>query len=680
MIPSRVCSKNPGGFAPADPLRAHSRGPHDPRSVRAARSRSSLATHVLVIAACALAIACDNTSAPPQPPSSKQRVSKRDAAEFAPKPAIDRSRKKMADNKPGDGRVALVKATAPPPIAISAERPVNGTLSRSDVRLDDGSYVDYYTYAGTRGEQLTITLRSTAFDAYLAIGAIRFGIFDADDEDDDSGGNTDARLDVIVGATGPLVIAANTVEANETGPYVLEVKSSRSAAAPASTGRGGGSAADVGDLPVNTPVGGRLEQGDRQMSRDKSYYDYWMFDGRAGQRVTITMRSDALDSYLILKVGTPSRGETIAEDDDGGGGVHARITATLPENGPYTIVANSAAAASGAYTLTLETAGGGGRGSAPNAGSSSASAAAVPYADRYPGTGDPNDKYALVVGIADYPGTEHDLTGTVNDARIFRDLLVNKFGFKPANIVMLTDASATRDHILNAFVRHLGQAGPQGTAVFYYSGHGTQMQNNLALTAPLDPEADGRDEALYVWGTDEASSYILDDEIGYLIDQLKTDKVLLIHDSCHSGTSSKGGTTGGQSKEIIFTKEVAAASYTPLHFSVDAKSATQSPAGQGQTLGQVLETKRPYGLLAGSKDDELSWTAGGWPDKGGQASVFTYYLVSTLESTDEGATFADVMKKVEALTSAYTLKTYKERQTPQLGGTIGSRTIASILR
>src|SRR3982750_757306 len=37
---SRIFSSilDPGGFAPADPLRAHSRGPHDSRSVRAGRA------------------------------------------------------------------------------------------------------------------------------------------------------------------------------------------------------------------------------------------------------------------------------------------------------------------------------------------------------------------------------------------------------------------------------------------------------------------------------------------------------------------------------------------------------------------------------------------------------------------------------------------------------------------
>jgi N-acyl-D-amino-acid deacylase len=48
------CSKDPGGFAPAGPPTRSLAGPHDPRSVRAARSRGSLAAVGLGLAGCAL--------------------------------------------------------------------------------------------------------------------------------------------------------------------------------------------------------------------------------------------------------------------------------------------------------------------------------------------------------------------------------------------------------------------------------------------------------------------------------------------------------------------------------------------------------------------------------------------------------------------------------------------------
>jgi hypothetical protein len=606
-----------------------------------------------------LSASCRSEPAPQvqQPASGKQQPISKSAPEMA---APARSTTKKIDaNKPGVRRVSAVQSVAAPQPIVNG-RAVNGSLTRMDSQLEDGSFVDYYSYNGTRGEQLTITLRSKEVDAYLLVGTVRNNVFDPDEEDDDSGGNTDAKIEMTVGATGTLVIGADALSEGETGSYVLEVTR-------ADIGGGGGGPKSVGTLPLNTPVNGRLEQGDHVMSSDKTLYDYWTFDGVAGQRVVITMKSSAFDSYLVLKRGTPNRSDKIAEDDDGGAGLDAKIECTLPETGVYTVVANAAVPGAGAYTLVVQTVDAPGltRGPAPNPTS---------YAARYPGGGNPADKYALVVGIDDYPGTNNDLRGPRADARLFADLLMQRFGFQQRNVVVLLDGDATREHILQAFARHLGQAGPQGTAVFYYSGHGTQMRENLALTAPTDPETDGKDEALFVWGTDSRSSIILDDEIGHQVDLLKTEKVLLVHDSCNSGTSSRDVGTPGQPKTVTFSSAVAETSFLPRTFAIGA------PANSKSGTTNVLEGRAPHTLLAASKDEEVSWTASGWPDRGGVASVFTYYLVATLESADDRMTFGQVMERVTTQTVAYTRKNYNAVQTPQTSGVMAARSIASILR
>jgi hypothetical protein len=200
------------------------------------------------------------------------------------------------------------------------------------------------------------------------------------------------------------------------------------------------------------------------------------------------------------------------------------------------------------------------------------------------------------------------------------------------------------------------------------------LDGNVGLTPPIDSESDDRDEALFVWGTDEAASYIVDDEIGFLVDQLKTDKVLIVHDSCNSGTSSRGAVSSGMPKELAFSKEVADSVLRPDGFLVGSK------AQSGSSGFEALETRRRHALLAASRDEELSWTATGWPDRGGTASVFTYYLVSALESADERTTLTQLVEKVQVQTVSYTRKTYKEVQTPQVTGQLARNTIASILR
>ncbi len=84
-----------------------------------------------------------------------------------------------------------------------------------------------------------------------------------------------------------------------------------------------------------------------------SLAEIWLFEGRAGQRVTISLREDnsGLDPILIL-VGPD--GTELQYDDDGWGYPNAIIQDyRLPLDGTYTITALGFGSSSGAYALTL---------------------------------------------------------------------------------------------------------------------------------------------------------------------------------------------------------------------------------------------------------------------------------------------------------------------------------------
>ena len=93
------------------------------------------------------------------------------------------------------------------------------------------------------------------------------------------------------------------------------------------------------------------------------YTKPYNFSGTAGQQIALTMNSSAFDTYLFMD--SPA-GQTIARDDDGGGGTNSRIPAnagffTLPLTGTYNIYATSFSAdgttgSTGAYTIGLLTA------------------------------------------------------------------------------------------------------------------------------------------------------------------------------------------------------------------------------------------------------------------------------------------------------------------------------------
>ena len=84
---------------------------------------------------------------------------------------------------------------------------------------------------------------------------------------------------------------------------------------------------------------------------DNSYFNAHTFDGRAGQRISITMTSTQVDSYLLLY--GPNQ-EFLGENDDAGNSRNARLDITLPVNGTYYIFANSYGAnEQGQYELSI---------------------------------------------------------------------------------------------------------------------------------------------------------------------------------------------------------------------------------------------------------------------------------------------------------------------------------------
>ena len=85
-------------------------------------------------------------------------------------------------------------------------------------------------------------------------------------------------------------------------------------------------------------VSGQLSRDSAVLPADDSYYDAYSFEGRSGQRILVEMNSSNMDAYLIL---LSPQGRDLIQDDDGGGDTNARLVFTLPEDGTYTVLANS---------------------------------------------------------------------------------------------------------------------------------------------------------------------------------------------------------------------------------------------------------------------------------------------------------------------------------------------------
>ncbi len=104
-------------------------------------------------------------------------------------------------------------------------------------------------------------------------------------------------------------------------------------------------------IALNNTITGELSA-NSDILDDGSYFNSYTFSGRRGQRIEIEMRSQELDSYLILL--SEENAVLHLEDDDSAGAGNARLVTTLPADGTYLILANSFAQGErGRYNLTL---------------------------------------------------------------------------------------------------------------------------------------------------------------------------------------------------------------------------------------------------------------------------------------------------------------------------------------
>ena len=105
-------------------------------------------------------------------------------------------------------------------------------------------------------------------------------------------------------------------------------------------------------------VQGDLSRGDDQLDSGE-FVDTYEIQGRAGQRLSVVMRSADFDTYLMIR--GPS-GFSQDNDDAGDDGTNAALDVRLPADGTYRITATSfEPGESGRYSLALGGAGAGAR-------------------------------------------------------------------------------------------------------------------------------------------------------------------------------------------------------------------------------------------------------------------------------------------------------------------------------
>lgn len=139
------------------------------------------------------------------------------------------------------------------------------------------------------------------------------------------------------------------------------------------------------------------------------------------------------------------------------------------------------------------------------------------------------NKWAVVVGIADYEGSEYDLWHTDEDAKEMASALIENYGFDKGNIKLLLNRKATYGSIVSAIDWLIRNEDAESTVVFFFSGHGFRAFDSEGWDS--DTESDGQDEGIV-----SHDFYGLPD--GFLqqkLSNLESQKVALCFGSCHSG-------------------------------------------------------------------------------------------------------------------------------------------------
>ncbi len=254
--------------------------------------------------------------------------------------------------------------------------------------------------------------------------------------------------------------------------------------------------------------------------------------------------------------------------------------------------------------------------------------------------------HALLIGIQDYgPGPIPSLKGPRQDIKLVEETLRDRYAV--SNIQTLLDAEATHSGVRDAFARLTGDVKPGDFVYIHYSGHGSH-------TTDLNGD-EARGDQDQTWVTHGARSGaqsgiddfgILDDEINAWLKPIlaKTEDLVVVSDSCHSASVTRGKVTGVRSLDGDDREH-------PLA----RQAVDRADQKEGVRIGAARDQETAIEIQA---------------EDGKTYGLFTWYWVQELNKAAPGETWDDVFKRAYTLVSTHR----GAHQRPQLEGS-GGRSI-----
>ena len=144
------------------------------------------------------------------------------------------------------------------------------------------------------------------------------------------------------------------------------------------------------------------------------------------------------------------------------------------------------------------------------------------------------NKWAVIIGISKYSDPSANIYNPDKDAKEMAWALENIYGFPHDHIKLLTNNKATKDNIVAAIDWLITNENSSSVIVFFYCGHGGQVEEGTYSEIYPNDETDGKDEYMVtydLWG-------ITDDYLKFRFSQIESTSFMLWFGNCHSGGMS----------------------------------------------------------------------------------------------------------------------------------------------
>lgn len=259
-------------------------------------------------------------------------------------------------------------------------------------------------------------------------------------------------------------------------------------------------------------------------------------------------------------------------------------------------------------------------------------------------------KRALIIAVGAYPKeSEWMQISSLNDVPLIKQSLLEN-GFLENDIQLLLNENATKKGIEDALSKLLSISLPGDIVVIHYSGHGQQIADDNG------DEVDDKDEAIvpydaypYYSDTYKGEKHLRDDEIGKIINNFRNKlgpngQLLILLDSCHSGSSTRGGRCRG-GKPV----------FAPPGWKPKSNKEDSNEAFDGVVLSK---TAAPFVIISGASADESNQE---YQDHGS----LSYSFSKAMSELGTNFTYRQLFSKISAI-----MNTIVPNQTPVIDGNV----------